>query len=396
MKKTLLALLLPLVALSSLFLFVDDAHAACEDWMSKCESGGLMCWGQKMMESTVRSGISTSGQTVCELKKQAEDCPLDANGKIPESCGPQNPQSSLPALLGVAIAKSVGSVPDMHLKDYATYLARNNYAAPQTALAAINGRVFAGKIQGPWTFVRNTVFLFMAVLLVVAGFLIMFQAQLAPQTKITIYNVLPRAAIALVLITFSFAIGALFMDLALLLTNISLELIDQLISSTIFSGSMAGGMAVSWLASTSLALVVVGLLHAGPGWAMLVLILIYLVVLIIMLLAVLVRILLCIGKMMIQTLLAPLLLGVGIIPGQEDQLKNWFKQMLVNSIAPAGMILVVGLGLTMTVAFMSLEGGLFGVLMAIIAPIIGLVIMWGAFKVPASLEQAFGVGAKKK
>lgn len=68
-----------------------------------------------------------------------------------------------------------------------------------------------------WKAFRNIAYFGFVVIFVVIGFMIMFRAKINPQTVISIQAALPQIIITLLLITFSYAIAALMIDLIYLL-----------------------------------------------------------------------------------------------------------------------------------------------------------------------------------
>ncbi len=68
-------------------------------------------------------------------------------------------------------------------------------------------------IQTYWTASRNTAYLIMVVLLVAAGFAVMFRVKINPQTAVSIQLMIPRIVLSLIFVTFSFAIAGLVIDL---------------------------------------------------------------------------------------------------------------------------------------------------------------------------------------
>jgi len=64
-----------------------------------------------------------------------------------------------------------------------------------------------------WKIFRDVAYMFLVLILVALGFMIMFRMKLNPQTVISIENALPRIVVALILITFSFAIAGFMIDL---------------------------------------------------------------------------------------------------------------------------------------------------------------------------------------
>ncbi|OFY45378.1 MAG: hypothetical protein A2Z69_00065 [Bacteroidetes bacterium RBG_13_44_24] len=71
-----------------------------------------------------------------------------------------------------------------------------------------------------WQAFRNITYVFFVLVLVFMGFAIMFRVKINPQTVITIQSALPKVIIALVLITFSYAIVGLLIDIMFVLANL--------------------------------------------------------------------------------------------------------------------------------------------------------------------------------
>lgn len=67
--------------------------------------------------------------------------------------------------------------------------------------------------QTLWKASRNSAYLLAVVLLIAAGFAIMFRVKINPQTIVSLQVMIPKLIITLVLITFSFAIAGLVIDL---------------------------------------------------------------------------------------------------------------------------------------------------------------------------------------
>lgn len=63
-----------------------------------------------------------------------------------------------------------------------------------------------------WRITRNFSFGFVVLAIIILSFMIMFRVKLNPQTVVTIQSVLPKVFIALILITFSYAIAGLLID----------------------------------------------------------------------------------------------------------------------------------------------------------------------------------------
>ena len=84
-----------------------------------------------------------------------------------------------------------------------------------------------------WRFSRNVSYFLMVLVVIALSFMIMFRVKLPPQTVITIQSALPSIAIALLLITFSYAIAGFMVDLM----YVVLGLVAGIISSSPISGA---------------------------------------------------------------------------------------------------------------------------------------------------------------
>ncbi len=63
-----------------------------------------------------------------------------------------------------------------------------------------------------WKAFRNIAYLLMAVVMLVLGFMIMFRKKIDPHTVVTAQNAIPKVVVALILITFSYAIVGILID----------------------------------------------------------------------------------------------------------------------------------------------------------------------------------------
>lgn len=64
-----------------------------------------------------------------------------------------------------------------------------------------------------WKAFRNIAYLLLAIVMIVIGFMVMLRKKIDPKTVVTVQNALPRIVITLLLITFSYAIVGLMIDL---------------------------------------------------------------------------------------------------------------------------------------------------------------------------------------
>jgi len=102
---------------------------------------------------------------------------------------------------------------------YLAYMGKKLNLVPQ-AYAQGAGASFISPVINLWTVVRNVIYVFYIVIFVILGFMIMFRAKLNPQTVVNISNSLPNIIISLILVTFSFAICGLIVDLGFLANQV--------------------------------------------------------------------------------------------------------------------------------------------------------------------------------
>jgi hypothetical protein len=65
-----------------------------------------------------------------------------------------------------------------------------------------------------WTALRNTVYVLFSLVFVVIGIMIMLRVKISPQAVITIQSAIPKLVASLILVTFSYAISGLIIDLS--------------------------------------------------------------------------------------------------------------------------------------------------------------------------------------
>ncbi|MBI4137364.1 hypothetical protein HY469_04845 [Candidatus Roizmanbacteria bacterium] len=83
-----------------------------------------------------------------------------------------------------------------------------------------------------WRVFRNFAYVILIAVAVVIGFMIMLRMNIDPQTVITVQNALPSIAVTLVLITFSYAIAGLLIDLMYFVILMIVSIYGQLTPGT--------------------------------------------------------------------------------------------------------------------------------------------------------------------
>jgi len=76
------------------------------------------------------------------------------------------------------------------------------------------------KIVDLWSFTRNLAYTFYVVIMIVIGFMIMFRNKIGGQVMVTLGNSIPNIVISLILVTFSFAIIGIIIDVGGIIRNV--------------------------------------------------------------------------------------------------------------------------------------------------------------------------------
>lgn len=247
-------------------------------------------------------------------------------------------------------------------------------------------------ISGLWEKVRNIAYVLFIIVLIAAGFMIMFRHKIGGQVAVTVMSTIPNVVVSLLLVTFSFAIVGLIMNLGGILVNVLggvLELgtdkviIDNFFSvfGAFFKGDTGGGAASGTLltgAVTALAgnaglgaltaASVTGALPVIAGAVVLagiIAVILGIIVLGVVLWAsfkVFSTLLKAYAGLLMDTILAPLYLLISAIPGQEQKRTDWFNRVLKNVLVFPVVFFFVNIGtyLVKNVDSLALPSGLTG------------------------------------
>ena len=120
-------------------------------------------------------------------------------------------------LLGV-ISQTTVQQPASGIAYFKNLASRFSLAPPASAqgygYTAISG------LQDLWTASRNLSYFILIIVMIAAGFMIIFRVKIGAQTAVTIQMLLPRIIITLLLITFSYAIAGFVIDLIYVIISI--------------------------------------------------------------------------------------------------------------------------------------------------------------------------------
>jgi len=151
------------------------------------------------LEYTMRAGEKfLSGKPVLTGEAQAQGGAIGVTGRLVVGMITTPPASSIDYLADIS----------------------QNLGLAKPAYAQGIGWYGLSPILALWKTFRNITYLAFVIIFIIIGFMIMFRTKIDPQTVISVQQALPRIVVALIIITFSYAIAGLIVDLGQLSTRI--------------------------------------------------------------------------------------------------------------------------------------------------------------------------------
>jgi len=283
-----------------------------------------------------------------------------------------------------------------------------------------------GNLLPIWKAVRDASYVFFVVVFSVVGLAIMLRVKLDPKTVITIQNAIPKLVIALILITFSYAIAGLLIDLIYLIIFLgTLILKDVPQMNTIITdyghGNIAGlqtylstikysntwGLMVkgtveaifsNWTSGIAFGVgvalaIIIGLI-AGGGWvivgALVLPVLIFLIIPLVLMIKLLLKLIGVYIKIILLVITAPFQILMGVFPGSQYGFNSWFRNLLQNILVfpVISLLILLGLLLMRQTGPVWVPPGL-GVNGQFLPVLIGLGMLLALNSVPDAIKAAF-------
>ncbi len=122
-------------------------------------------------------------------------------------------QLGIPGLLVGGISETLSHPPASGIQSFAEMGSRLQIVPSAYAQAPGYGFDTLLIVRKLWTATRNMAYLIAVIFLIAAGFAIMFRIKINPQTVVSLQTMIPKLIISLLLITFSYAIAGLVLDL---------------------------------------------------------------------------------------------------------------------------------------------------------------------------------------
>lgn len=134
--------------------------------------------------------------------------------------------------IGSAIA-TLYTNPPASSTQYLANLGENIGLGPKSAQAQVigSGEGIVHPVLEIWKIIRNLTYLFFIAIFLVVGLMVMLRQKINPQTVISVQQALPSLVLGLILVTFSYFIASLLIDL----TFVGIQLVTQIFTT----GSLA-------------------------------------------------------------------------------------------------------------------------------------------------------------
>jgi|GEM_PF-1918519 len=208
------------------------------------------------------------------------------------------------------------------------------------------------------------------IVLIVAGFMVMFRSKLGGQAVVTVTMALRNMVIGLILTVFSYAFGAFFLNLSKFLIVVVAGIFATLMNKDpVFINdplNLIFGAGVSLVFGKSPSIpdkfrlilegIANGFLSSGAGLGSslgvvggsifnVISTICIGIALVIASFKIFLKLITVYAKMLIDIIAAPIIFMMGSIPGKQDAIKSWFNRMFSNSLIPVFIFIIVNLSI---------------------------------------------------
>ena len=264
------------------------------------------------------------------------------------------------AASGKLVASLYAAPPVSGVQYFASEIQKFNPVQPVYAETG-KGYDILTPVRDLWTAFRNIAYVGFVIVFVIMGFMIMFRAHISPQAVATVQDSIPRIVVALILVTFSYAIAGLMIDAMFVLLNVAIRAIppsllpgggDYVFTKSVFSVILGSWKDVFVEVAKALMKLVDQVLDLPLGLDKLIGFFggsIGAIVVGIALLFIMFRIffmlLIAYAMIILLTMAAPFFFLIQALPGNNGA-KEWFKQMAANiSVFPVTALMFIFAGI---------------------------------------------------
>lgn len=243
------------------------------------------------------------------------------------------------------------------------------------AYAQDTGASSLSPILPVWRGFRNIVYILSSIIFVIIGIMIILRVKISPQAIISIQNAIPQLIITLILVTFSYAIAGLLIDLSTLIQAVFATLLYPMQTTTPFAQfiaqipvvnslvinpeSIVNPNSLTFLSLLLLPLItsallggtiasIIGML-SGPagaialgGVATIIVGLVFAVIIIFKLISLLIGLVKVYATIIFKIVISPLEIGMGAFPGSKMGFSSWINDLIGNlAVFPAVFIFLL-------------------------------------------------------
>ncbi len=262
-----------------------------------------------------------------------------------ENCGSEGTYSMV-----VNLTETMFNSPPANTGTYVADLMQNMNLGAEPVYAQGIGFSALEPILGVWKTMRNISYFLFIIIFLAIGFMIMFRQKIGGQAAVTAQQAIPRIVVALILVTFSYAIAGLMIDIMYLTMFAIAGLFSEVGGDSLIHGNVFS-LTFDLISNFGDAADAIGKFVAdalgGPGIVKaitkvisgLTAAIIILVVLLFNAFKLFFKLLRVYVEIIIQIAFAPLLLMMGAIPGRNT-FGPWIKSLFAN-LAVFPMILII-------------------------------------------------------
>lgn len=341
----------------------------------------------KQKQDAMSAGGNNESWQEESITSQASVLIKGSVGEIPDGVFKGEQTSFIPGGMVGATNQMIASlyIPQASGIEYIAQLKNNLLGKPVYAQGVGVGFYGLQPILPIWRGFRNVVYLIASVLFVIIGIMIMLRVKISPQAVITIQNSIPRVITTLVLVTFSYAIAGLVIDLSIFIQSFGIAILysatgkTDLVNDSLLEESLIGGI-LKWLGiskgwvfstfsdaslatagdlmlrmapSASLAMLggVIGAIIMAPtgpgaivgfGLGGLLVLLILCIFIMIWQVKFYFGLIKCYVSVLLKIILAPLEIGLGAFPNMKMGFSSWMLQLVANlSVFPISLLFLV-------------------------------------------------------
>ena len=336
--------ILGLITLSFALLITFNKPVSAEP----IDNVGTWSYGSKFISALTQSEGENMGQLTNKFVTGIGDIAL---GYTCPECTVSNPliqQADIPesmkyGLVGIVENQVIAMFESQPRVDVIAHLSEEwvpGYEESKSVYASGYDDLQKTGISSLWSASRNIAYLGFVIVMILIGFMIMFRSKLGGQTLVTMGNTLPRVIVSLVLVTFSYAIIGIIIDLAgvlmkviasdsILGSGVPVHNIFQLLSGVLGIG---GGITVGTLGLGGIALLFTPIVGKVVGIIAIIITLIILFIIIKGAIKLWFTLLKSYLSILVNVIVAPIAIMMGALPGNDAVIINLFKSVLRNAL----------------------------------------------------------------